>query len=372
MPTNNTHRRPLATPIPHIIQMTKTIGYAAQSATEPLKPIEFDRREPAAEDVQIDILYCGVCHSDVHQVRNEWHNTLYPCLPGHEIVGRVSKIGDRVTKFQVGDLAGVGCMVDSCQSCAPCHAQEEQYCEGPNGMTLTYNGPQQPDGSNTYGGYSDSIVVREKFVLKIPENLDLKAVAPLLCAGVTTYSPMRHWLVQAGQTIGIVGIGGLGNMAVKLAVAMGAKVVVFTTSPEKEADIRRLGAEDVVLSTDKEAMAKYASSFDLILSTIPTKHDLNPYILLLKKDATIVLVGALEPLEPIDHSQVAFHRRSIAGSLIGSVAETQEVLDFCSQHNIISDVEMISIDRINEAYEQMIQGDVKYRFVIDMASLKGG
>lgn len=350
--------------------MIKAIGYAAQNATAPLKSIEFDRHEPGAQDVQIDILYCGVCHSDLHQVRDEWHNTVYPCLPGHEIVGRVIKIGQQVTKFKEGDLVGVGCMIDSCQQCEPCHAQEEQYCEGPKGWTATYNGPLKPDGSNTFGGYSNTIVVRDNFVLKVPEGLDIKAVAPLLCAGVTTYSPLRHWQVKAGQQVGVVGLGGLGDMAVKLATAMGARVVVFTTSPEKEADIRRLGAEDVVLSTDKEAMQKYASSFDFILSTVPTKHDINPYIQLLKRDATFVLVGALEPLEPIDHSQVAFHRRSIAGSLIGGIAETQEVLDFCAEHGILPDVEMIPIQQINEAYERMLKGDVKYRFVIDMASLQ--
>jgi alcohol dehydrogenase (NADP+) len=350
--------------------MIKAIGYAAQNATASLKPLEFDRQEPGPHDVQIDILYCGVCHSDIHQVRNEWHNTVYPCLPGHEIVGRVSKVGQQVTRFKEGDLAGVGCMIDSCQQCEPCQSKEEQYCEGPKGMTATYNGPQKPDGSNTFGGYSSTIVVKENFVLKVPESLEMKAVAPLLCAGVTTYSPLRHWQVKAGQLVGVVGLGGLGDMAVKLATAMGARVVVFTTSREKEEDIRRLGAEDVVLSTDKEAMQKYASKFDFILSTIPTKHDINPYIQLLKRDATIALVGALEPLEPIDHSQVAFHRRSVAGSLIGSIAETQEVLDFCAAHGIVSDVEMIPIQKINEAYERMIQGDVKYRFVIDMASLK--
>jgi alcohol dehydrogenase (NADP+) len=351
--------------------MTKAIGYAAQSATAALKPIEFDRREPSAEDVELDILYCGVCHSDIHQVRNEWHNTLYPCLPGHEIVGRVSKIGSQVTKFKVGDLAGVGCMVDSCQQCDPCQHGEENYCQGPKGWTATYNGPQKPDGTNTYGGYSNSIVVKESFVLNVPENLDPKTVAPLLCAGVTTYSPLRHWHVQPGQLVGVVGLGGLGDMAVKLAVAMGARVVGLTTSPEKVPEFHRLGAEAAIVSTDKDAMAEYASSFDLIVSTIPTKHDINPYIQLLKHDATIVLVGALEPLEPVDHSQVAFQRRSISGSLIGGIAQTQEVLDFCSKHNITSDVEMISIQDINEAYERMIQGDVKYRFVIDMASLKG-
>lgn len=350
--------------------MIKAVGYAAQAATAPLKPLEFDRHEPTAHDVQIDILYCGVCHSDIHQVRDEWHNTVYPCLPGHEIVGRVTQVGQAVTRFKQGDRVGVGCMIDSCQQCDPCQHGEEQYCEGPKGWTATYNGPQKPDGSNTFGGYSNTIVVKENFVLKVPESLELKAVAPILCAGVTTYSPLRHWQVKAGQQVGIVGLGGLGDMAVKLATAMGADVVVFTTSPEKEDDMRQLGAKDVVLSTDKEAMAKYASRFDFILSTIPTKHDINPYIQLLKRDATIVLVGALEPLEPIDHSQVAFHRRALAGSLIGGIAETQEVLDFCAQHSILPDVEMIPIQQINEAYERMIKGDVKYRFVIDMASLK--
>ena len=350
--------------------MIKTIGYAAENATAPLKPLKFDRQEPGPHDVQIDILYCGVCHSDLHQIRNEWHNTVYPCLPGHEIVGRVSKIGQQVTKFKEGDLAGVGCMIDSCQQCEPCQAGEEQYCAGAKGWTATYNGPQKPDGTNTFGGYSNTIVVKENFVLKVPESLDTKAVAPLLCAGVTTYSPLRHWQVKPGQQVGVVGLGGLGEMAVKLATAMGAHVVVFTTSPEKAEDMRRLGAEDAVLSTDKVAMQKYASSFDFILSTIPTKHDINPYIQLLKRDATLVLVGALEPLEPIDHSQVAFYRRSLAGSLIGGIAETQEVLDFCAEHGIVSAVEMIPIQQINEAYERMLKGDVKYRFVIDMASLQ--
>lgn len=350
--------------------MIKAIGYAAQNATAPLKPIEFDRSEPGSHDIQIEILYCGVCHSDLHQVRNEWHNTVYPCLPGHEIIGRVVKVGQAVTKFKAGDLAGVGCMIDSCQKCEPCHEGKEQYCEGPKSWTATYNGPMKPDGSNTFGGYSNTIVVKENFVLKVPDSLETKAIAPLLCAGVTTYSPLRHWQVKAGQQVGVVGFGGLGNMAVKLAKAMGTRVIVFTTSPQKEADIRSLGADDVVLSTDKEAMQKYASSFDFILSTIPTKHDINPYIQLLKRDAALVLVGALEPLEPIDNSQIAFYRRSISGSLIGGIAETQEVLDFCAEHSILPDVEMIPIQQINEAYERMLKGDVKYRFVIDMASLK--
>jgi alcohol dehydrogenase (NADP+) len=350
--------------------MIKAIGYAASEATAPLKPLEFERQEPGAHDVQIDILYCGVCHSDLHQVRNEWHNTVYPCLPGHEIVGRVVKVGQHVTKFQIGDLAGVGCMIDSCQQCQPCKAGEEQYCEGEKGWTATYNGPLKPDGTNTYGGYSNTIAVTENFVLKVPETLELKAIAPLLCAGVTTYSPLRHWQVQPGDRVGIVGLGGLGNMAIKLATAMGAEVVLITTSSAKIPDGLKLGAKEAILSTDKAAMEQHAGSFDLILSTIPTKHDLNPYIKLLKRDATLVLVGALEPLEPIDHSQVAFHRRSIAGSLIGGIAETQEVLDFCAEHGIVSDVEIIPIQQINEAFDRMLEGDVRYRFVIDMASLK--
>lgn len=350
--------------------MIQAVGYAAKDATSPLRPFKFERTVPGPDEVQIDILYCGVCHSDLHQVRNEWHNTVYPCLPGHEIVGRVTKVGSNVTTFKEGDLAGVGCMIDSCQQCEPCRAGEEQYCEGPKGWTATYNGPQKPDGTNTFGGYSNNIIVKENFVLKVPENLDLHAVPPLMCAGVTTYSPLRHWGISAGDKVGIVGLGGLGHMAVKLAKAMGAHVVVFTTSPEKEKDARRFGAEDVVISTDQEAMQKYASSFDFILSTIPTKHDLNPYVQLLKRDAALVLVGALEPLEPIDNSQVAFHRRSVAGSLIGGIAETQEVLDFCAEHGIVSDVEIIPIQKINDAFERMNQGDVKYRFVIDTASLK--
>lgn len=349
--------------------MIKSIGYAARSATTPLSSFAFEREEPSQSDVQIEILYCGVCHSDLHQVRDEWHNTVYPCLPGHEIVGRVVKVGSAVTKFKAGDLAGVGCIVNSCQSCASCQEGLEQYCEGPKGWTATYNGPLKPDGTNTFGGYSNNIVVTEKFVLKVPDNLDLKAVAPLLCAGITTYSPLRHWKVSPGQKVGIVGLGGLGHVAIKLAKAMGAHVIVFTTSPEKEADARRLGADDVVLSTDEEAMSKHELSFDFILDTVPVSHDINPYVSLLKRDATLTLVGALEPLEPVDNSQVAFHRRNIAGSLIGGIAETQEVLDFCAEHNIVSDVEIVPIQQINEAYERMLKGDVKYRFVIDMASL---
>lgn len=321
--------------------MIKSTGYAARSETTPLKPFDFERQEPGLSDVQIEILYCGVCHSDLHQIRDEWHNTVYPCLPGHEIVGRVVKIGAEVTKFKEGDLAGVGCMVNSCQACPQCKEGLEQYCEGPKGWTATYNGPQKPDGTNTFGGYSNNIVVTENFVLKVPETLDLKAVAPLLCAGITTYSPLRHWQVGPGQKVGVVGLGGLGHMAIKLAKAMGASVTVFTTSLEKEAEARRLGADDVVLSTDQDVMGKHELSFDFILDTVPTSHDINAYVNLLKRDATLTLVGALEPLEPgLDNSQVAFHRRSVTGSLIGGIAETQEVLDFCAENGIVSDVEI--------------------------------
>ncbi len=351
--------------------MIQSTGYATQDAKTPLTPFQFEREEPGATDVQIAIHYCGVCHSDLHQVRNEWGNTVYPCLPGHEIVGRVVKAGASVTKFKEGDLVGVGCMVGSCGKCEACKEGIEQYCEGPHGFTATYNGPMKPDGSNTFGGYSDTIVVTEEFVLRVPESLDVKAVAPLLCAGVTTYSPLRHWKVSPGQKVGIIGLGGLGHMATQLAKAMGAHVTVFTTSPGKEHDARRLGAEDVVLSTDEAQMAKHEASFDFLLSTIPDTHDVNPYIQLLKRDATLTLVGALAPSEcGIDNSQVAFHRRNVAGSLIGSVAETQEVLDFCAEHGITADVEMIPIHDINTAFERMKKADVRYRFVIDMASAK--
>ncbi len=350
--------------------MIPSIGYAAANKFSSLKPHEFERRDLRPDDVLIDILYCGVCHSDVHQVKNEWHNTVYPCLPGHEIVGRVQEVGPDVTKYKAGDLVGVGCMVDSCQSCAACRDGLEQYCEGPNSWTATYNGTMKPDGSNTFGGYSDKIVVKEQFVLRVPESLDIKGVAPLLCAGVTTYSPLRHWNVSAGQTVGVVGLGGLGHMAVKIAAAMGAHVTVFTSSEEKEADALRLGAKAVVEEKDKDALAALESTFDFILDTIPQKHDINSYIKCLKRDAAIVLVGALEPIEPVNNMQVAFSRRCVSGSLIGSLAETQEVLDFCAEHNLVSDVEMIDIKDVNDAFKRVEKGDVKFRFVIDMATLK--
>ncbi|MDU8457490.1 NAD(P)-dependent alcohol dehydrogenase [Pseudomonas syringae group sp. J254-4] len=348
--------------------MVKTYSYAAQSAQEVLKPYQFERRSPGAEDVQIDILYCGVCHSDLHTARNEWHNTLYPSVPGHEIVGRVTAVGADVKHFKVGDLAGVGCMVDSCQQCTPCAEGDEQYCE--SGFTGTYNGPVF-GGENTFGGYSDKIVVKEKFVLRISHGTNLAAVAPLLCAGITTYSPLRHWKVGPGKKVGIVGLGGLGHMGVKIAHAMGAHVVLFTTSPDKREDGLRLGADEVVVSKDAAQMAAQTNSLDFILNTVAAPHDLDAFLSLLKRDGTMTLVGA--PAEPHPSPAVfnlIFKRRSLAGSLIGGIQETQEMLDFCAEHGIVSDIEMIAMQDINEAYERMLKGDVKYRFVIDMASLK--
>jgi uncharacterized zinc-type alcohol dehydrogenase-like protein len=347
----------------------KTKAYAAQSATSPLGPFEIDRRAPGPEDVQIEILYCGVCHSDLHTARNEWRNTIYPSVPGHEIVGRVVAVGGKVTGFRVGDLAGVGCMVDSCGHCDSCRENEEQYCE--NGFTGTYNGPVF-GGENTYGGYSQTIVVKESFVLHISHaEKDLAAVAPLLCAGITTYSPLRHWNVGPGKTVGIVGLGGLGHMGVKIAHAMGAHVVLFTTSPGKAEDAKRLGADEICISTDRDQMAKYAGRLDFILNTVAAPHSLDAYLQLLKKNGTMTLVGA--PAEPHPSPGVfslIFKRRQLAGSLIGGIRETQEMLDFCAERGIVSDIETISMDYIDSAYERMLKGDVKYRFVIDMASLR--
>lgn len=349
--------------------MIEAKGYAAQDASTPLAPFSFQRRAPGERDVQIEILYCGVCHSDLHTARNEWQNTLYPSVPGHEIIGRVTAVGASVGNFKVGDLAGVGCMVDSCQSCPSCGEGLEQYCE--NGFTGTYNGPVF-GGENTYGGYSDSIVVDEKFVLRITHGeQDLAAVAPLLCAGITTYSPLRQWKVGAGQKVGVVGLGGLGHMAVKIAAAMGAHVVLFTTSPDKKEDALRLGAAEVVVSKNPDEMNAHANSFDFILNTVAAPHNLDAFLALLKRDATMTLVGApASPHPSPDVFGLIFKRRRIAGSLIGGIAETQEMLDFCAEHGIVSEIEMIDIQQINEAYERMLKSDVKYRFVIDMASLK--
>ena len=346
----------------------KTKSYAAQNATTPLVPFNFDRRDPGARDVQIQILYCGVCHSDVHTVRNEWHGTTYPCVPGHEIIGRVVKAGAHVKKFKEGDIAAVGCMVDSCRSCENCKDDLEQFCE--KGPTFTYNAPDKHSGGMTYGGYSESIVVDEAFVLRVPKNLDLAATAPLLCAGITTYSPLRHNKVAKGQKVGVVGLGGLGHMGVKLAKAFGAHVVVFTHSSNKVKDALRLGADEVVNSRNEDEMKSHLNSFHFILDTVAAQHDINAYLVLLKRDGTLTQVGV--PAEPlsIEVGSLIFGRRNFSGSLIGGIKETQEMLDFCGQHNIASDIELIPIQKINEAYDRLVKSDVKYRFVIDMASLK--
>ena len=349
--------------------MIKTLGYAAQSATAPLDMFHFERREPGPHDVQIKILYCGVCHSDLHTARNEWRGTVYPVVPGHEIVGRVTEVGNEVTAFKPGDLAGVGCMVDSCGTCPDCQESLEQYCT--HSITFTYNSPDQHTGKVTYGGYSNRIVVDQRFVLRISEALDLPAVAPLLCAGITTYSPLRQWRVGQGQKVGVVGLGGLGHMGVKFAHAFGAHVVSFTTSPDKVADAKRLGADEVVLSNHPGEMKQHVNSFDFILNTVAAPHNLDAYLVLLKRDATMCLVGAPEDPHPSPNVfNLVSRRRRLAGSLIGGIKETQEMLDFCAEHGIVSDIEMIPMQKINEAYERMLRSDVKYRFVIDMASLK--
>lgn len=343
-------------------------AYAAQTAASPLAPYTLQRREPLPRDVAIDILYCGVCHSDLHQARNEWHNSVYPVVPGHEIVGRVAKVGAEVKKFKVGDLAAVGCMVDSCRVCPSCQRGLEQYCE--KFPTFTYNGEDKNLGGQTFGGYSESIVVDEAFTLRVPDKLDLAATAPLLCAGITTYSPLRHWKVGPGQKVGIVGLGGLGHMGVKFARAFGAHVVLFTTSPGKIEDGKRLGAHEVVVSKNAEEMAKHTCSFDFILDCVSAQHDINAYLTLLKLDGTLTLVGAPENPLPVAAFNLILPRRRFAGSGIGGIAETQEMLDFCAEHGIASDIEMIPIQKINEAYDRLLKSDVKYRFVIDMASLK--
>jgi len=349
------------------LAMTTTKAFAAHAATSPLATYSFERRDPGPLDVQIEILFCGVCHSDLHTVRSEWGPTNYPCVPGHEIVGRVVKVGSEVKKFKEGDLAGVGCMVDSCRTCSACQANLEQFCE--NGTIFTYNSPDKKSGGFTCGGYSKSIVVEEAFVLRISDKLDLAATAPLLCAGITTYSPLRHWKVGKGQKVGVVGLGGLGHMGVKLASAMGADVILFTTSPGKTKDALRLGAKDVVVSKNADEMSKHANSFDFILDTVSANHDLNAYLSLLKRDGTMTLVGApIQPL-PVEAFNLIFQRHTLAGSLIGGIKETQEMLDFCAEHGIVSEIEIIPIQQINEAYERMLKSDVKYRFVIDMKSL---
>ena len=347
----------------------QTKAYAAQSATSPLAPFTIPRREFGPTDVALDILFCGVCHSDLHTARSEWPGTMYPCVPGHEIVGRVTGVGGEVTKYKTGDLAAVGCMVDSCRTCTSCQAGLEQYCL--NMFTLTYNGADKALGGHTFGGYSTAIVVDESFVLRVPAGLDPAAVAPLLCAGITTYSPLRHWKVGPGQKVGIVGLGGLGHMGLKFAHAFGAHVVLFTTSPGKVEDGKRLGADVVVISKNEEEMKKHAASFDFILDAVSAEHDINAYLALLKLDGTLCQVGAPEKPLPVNVFNLLLPRRNFAGSAIGGIAETQEMLDFCAEHGIVSDIEMISIDQVNTAYERLLKQDVKYRFVIDMASLKG-
>jgi uncharacterized zinc-type alcohol dehydrogenase-like protein len=350
--------------------MYKAKAYSAASAKSPLASTTIPRRSPTEHDVQIEILFCGICHSDLHQVRNEWSGfmpTVYPCVPGHEIVGRVTKIGSAVTKFKPGDLAAVGCMVDSDGNCPQCKAGLEQFCQH---MTLTYNFPDKYLGGVTYGGYSDSIVVTERFVLHVPSNLKLAGAAPLLCAGITTYSPMRHWGVSKGKKVGVVGLGGLGHMGVKFAHAFGAHVVLFTTSPNKKDDALRLGADEVVVSRNADEMKKHTGSFDFILDAVSAEHDINAYLNLLGRDGNLTLVGAPEKPLPVAAFGLIMGRRSLSGSAIGGIAETQEMLDFCGKHNITSDVEVIPIQKVNEAYERLLKADVKYRFSIDMASLK--
>jgi uncharacterized zinc-type alcohol dehydrogenase-like protein len=350
--------------------MYKAKAYSVASATSPFASTTIQRREPAEHDIQIEILFCGICHSDLHTARNEWADmmpTVYPCVPGHEMVGRVTKVGSGVTRFKPGDLAAVGCLVDADLTCTSCCDHFEQFC--PNGV-FTYNSPDKHLGGVTYGGYSDSIVVKEHFVLSVPGNLDLAGAAPLLCAGITTYSPMRHWGVTKGKKVGVVGLGGLGHMGVKFAHAFGAHTVVFTTSASKKDDALRLGADEVVISRNANEMAKHAGSFDFILDAVAAEHDINAYIQMLRRDGNITMVGAPDKPLPVNVFGLLFGRKSFSGSLIGGIAETQEMLDFCGQHNITSDVEVIPIQKVNEAYERLLKSDVKYRFSIDMASLK--
>lgn len=344
--------------------MYSTNGYAARSASSPLSPFSFERRDPLPDDVQLDILFCGICHSDLHIARNEWHGTTYPCVPGHEIVGRAVKVGSAVKKFKAGDLVAVGCMVNSCGSCENCRAELQQFCDR---LVLTYNSKDEHTGAMTYGGYSKSMVVDQKFILRVPDKLDLAASAPLLCAGITTYSPLRHWKVGKGHKVGVVGLGGLGHMAVKFASAFGAQVTLFTTSPGKRADAKRLGANEVVISTDEEAMKKLEKRFDFVLDTVSAKHDLNAYLSVLKRDGVLTLVGAPPDEVLVSAFSLILRRRQLTGSLIGGIAETQEMLDFCGESGITCDIELIKMDQVNEAYERMLKSDVRYRFVIDMA-----
>lgn len=370
----NQNGKPFSSHPPGVTSMTQatgtsTRGYAAHSSSTPLEPWNFERRAPRPDDVSIEILYCGVCHSDLHFARDDWGMASYPVVPGHEIVGRVTAVGNEVSQHKVGDLVGVGCMVDSCRHCQACNDGLEQFCQ--EGFTMTYGSPDKHDGALTQGGYSDKVVVSERFVVRMPDGIDLKSAAPLLCAGITTYSPLKHYGVKPGHKVGVIGMGGLGHIGVKLARALGAEVTLFTRSESKVAEARRQGADHVVVSTDEAQMAAVAETFDFMLDTVPVKHDINPYLQALKYDGTHILVGLLEPIDPaIEGFNLVFKRRVLAGSLIGGMPETQEVLDFCAEHGITCDVEVINIDQINEAWQRMEKGDVKYRFVIDMASLK--
>jgi uncharacterized zinc-type alcohol dehydrogenase-like protein len=347
--------------------MPPSKGYAALNAQSPLAPYDFTRRDPGPTEIAVEILYCGVCHSDLHMARNEWGNAIYPMVPGHEIVGRVTAVGGNVTKFKAGGIAAIGVIVDSCRQCAPCHRGEEHYCD--QGATLTYAAKDRVDGSITMGGYASNYVVDERFAHSVPSNLDLAAVAPLLCAGITTYSPLRHWKVDAGMKVGIVGLGGLGHMALKFAHSFGAHVVQFTTNLRKKEDALRLGADEVVLSSDADAMKAHAKSFDFILDAAAAPHSLDPYTALLKQDATMCLVGLPEEFPVVNVGNLIFKRAALSGSMIGGMPETQQMLDYCGKHNITADVEVIPIQKINEAFERMLKQDVKYRFVIDMSSL---
>jgi uncharacterized zinc-type alcohol dehydrogenase-like protein len=348
--------------------MIATKGFAAQNPTTPLAPFSFERREPGPNDVLIDILYCGVCHSDIHQVRDEWGGSIFPMVPGHEIVGRVEKVGKDVKNFKAGDIAAVGCFVDSCRECASCKEGLEQYCEG-GGMVGTYNARERETKAPTYGGYSSKIVVDERYTLRIPSNLALDRAAPLLCAGITTYSPLRHWKVSKGHRVAVLGLGGLGHMAVKFAASFGADVTVLSTSEKKEADAKKLGAHHFALTTDPAVMNSLRNYFDFIIDTVSAQHDMNEYLGLLRRDGTLIVVGVPPEAAPVHNFSLIGGRKSIGGSLIGGIKETQEMLDYCGKHNIMCDVEVIPIQKVNEAYERMLKGDVKYRFVIDMASL---
>ncbi len=357
------------------MQNITTKGYGAKgSILNSLKRMDFKRQTPKEDEVQIDILYCGVCHSDLHQVRNDWGNTIYPCVPGHEIIGKVVAAGGGVTKFKIGDTVGVGCMINSCGQCEPCHHGEENYCQGPQSWTATYNGYMKPAKGtdfNTFGGYSDNIVVKESFVLSIPDALDIKAAAPILCAGITTYSPLKHWGIKAGDKVGVAGVGGLGHMAIKLATAMGAEVTALTTDEEKRSDAIRFGANKVIVSSDKEAMKAAEKSLDFLLITIPDPFDLTPYVSLMNLDGEIVTVGLLaEYKKPLNNMDMAMSRLTVGGSIIGGIAETQEVLNFCAEHNILPDTQLIKIQEVNHAFDEMMKRDVHYRYVIDMQSLK--